>query len=250
MRINQTDISKFIGAKFGILTVISAGTKKHYLKCLCGCGVEKDVYKSSLIHGKTKTCGCKSGEFSKSNVTHGMSKTKTYQTWQHMKARCYRVSSKDYKNWGGRGISVCERWHKFENFLEDMGECPRGMSIDRIDNDGNYEPSNCRWATSKEQTNNTRQNVLIEYNGQIKTIGEWGDLLGIKAQTLKTRILCGWSIKDAFEIKANAGHVNKLIEFNGEKKSLKSHARDAHIKYGTVFSRISRGWSIEKALTK
>lgn len=133
-----------------------------YWKCLCDCGKIKMVDGNSLRRGLSKSCGCLHKEIiskmGKDRIRHGRSNKGdlTYTSWQHMKRRVLNKNSPDFPNWGGRGIKVCERWIKFENFLEDMGERPEGMTLDRIDNDGNYEPSNCKWSTRKEQNRNKR----------------------------------------------------------------------------------------------
>ena|SRR5688572_24668095 len=141
------------GKTFGKLTVVSlfstypAITKYN---CICECGKRKVVQGSALTSGHTKTCGC-------SKITHGMSYTPTYQIWQSMIQRCTNPNALNYKYYGGRGITVCERWMKFENFLEDMGERPApDLSLDRINNDGNYEPSNCEWTFLEIQNSNRR----------------------------------------------------------------------------------------------
>lgn len=154
-----------IGQKFGRLTPIKyVGKNKHskslYL-CKCDCYKEKIVLGNSLVSGRTKSCGCL-------RIKHGYSKrnnySKTYKAWRSMLGRCNNPKVSNYKNYGGRDnpITVCDRWDinkggSFENFLEDMGECPKGLSLDRINNDGSYEPNNCRWATNKEQANNKRK---------------------------------------------------------------------------------------------
>ncbi len=162
---SKIDIKK--GEKFGKLTIIkesepyitSKGQIYRQVLCNCMCGNQTIVQLSSLRTGKTKSCGCYRIEVvSKIDRTkHGKTNHPLYQTWCAMKQRCYNISSVKYKDYGGRGIKVCNRWlESFDNFLEDMGERPKGLSIDRINNDGNYELSNCRWATKQEQTDNRR----------------------------------------------------------------------------------------------
>lgn len=126
-----------------------------------------------------------------------------------MLSRCRNKNSTAYIYYGARGISVCKRWHKFENFINDMGHPKAGESIDRIDNDGDYKPSNCAWATSKTQGNNNRRNHVIKHNGDEKTLSEWSDSLGVKANTILTRIRRGWSISESLGVDAR---VNKRQE--------------------------------------
>ena len=121
-------------------------------------------------------------------LTHGMKKTRVYTIWTRMKQRCLDLNSTEYKRYGGRGIRVCERWLKFENFLADMGEPPAGMQIERRDNDGHYEPSNCRWATVKEQANNRRTNRMIEFGGERLTVTQCAERIGIPPRRLQQRL--------------------------------------------------------------
>jgi hypothetical protein len=125
-------------------------------------------------------------------------KTRTHQAWQHMKQRCADANHKDFHSYGGRGIRVCERWLRFENFLADMGEKSAGMTLDRKDNDGNYEPDNCRWASPKQQGNNTRRNLLITRKGVARTLTEWAEESGMRPQKVWERIYkLGWDIERA-----------------------------------------------------
>ena len=180
------------GQRFGKLTVLSIDSTKNkyiYWVCKCSCGNIKSIIGASLKKGHSTSCGCYAIERSKLlNSTHGMAKTRVYKSWQKMHERCENINSDAYYQYGGRGISVCTRWKSFENFLEDMGDRPAEMSLDRINYSGNYEPSNCRWATSTQQNNNMRSNNLCTYNGETYTIAQWAKIMGLPWSTMKARI--------------------------------------------------------------
>lgn len=174
-------------------TVLDANGAKWL--CRCDCGTERSVSKYDLIRGKSKNCGCvkkaKIAARNRAGATHGKTNTPEFRAWTMMKSRCYDKNQKAYKDWGGRGITVCERWREsFENFLADMGPRPSAKhSIDRYpDNDGNYEPTNCRWATVKEQGRNRRDNHLVTFSGKTLTVVEWSELTGIAHRTLVERL--------------------------------------------------------------
>lgn len=159
--------------------------------CRCDCGAEIEVLGPSLRTGRHN--GCKACPTREAACRHPL-----YDTWIAMIDRCHSPKCHAYSTYGGRGISVCERWREsFDHFCLDMGPRPPGHSIDRIDNNGNYEPSNCRWATAKEQGRNTRTNRLLEMKGQRLTLTEWAELIGIDRSTLWHRLRRGYSIERA-----------------------------------------------------
>lgn len=177
-------------------------------KCLCECGNIGTFNIKNILKGIRQSCGCLIIENSGRRI-HGQASRRTgetpeYKTWMNMLARCSDSEGlkkrKEYKNYIGRGITVCDRWKSsFQNFFDDMGRKPSSKhSIDRINNDGNYEPSNCRWATSVQQGNNRRFNKLIKINDQVKTLEEWSRDFNIKSSVARKRIESGWPIKEAF----------------------------------------------------
>lgn len=155
---------EIIGETFGRWRVLEyLGSSKY--QCECECGKQSIIHSQCLRRGTSQSCGCFKLEKLALRKTHGYSKTKTYAAWFSLKNRCLNPRYIAWKNYGGRGITVCERWLAYENFLADMGEAPEGLSLDRIDNNGDYEPGNCRWATQTEQVNNRRNNRFVMLNG-------------------------------------------------------------------------------------
>lgn len=201
--------------QFGRLTVINLGDPlvstdrsgrsriRNRVRCRCECGVIKDFFLRDIVQGITVSCGCYSREQSKirnryraRTVCHDHSHP-LRSVWWSMHVRCYNLKNSRWHRYGGRGIAVCQRWNVFENFLADMPDRPPGTSIDRIDNDGNYEPSNCRWATAKEQANNSTTARIIEFRGESLSITQLAEKYGLKPATLWARLKYGWSIEDA-----------------------------------------------------
>lgn len=198
-------IKDLTGMVYGRLTVISfshrSSCNQYYWDCLCICGNKTKVVAGNINNGHTKSCGCLSIEkASERAITHNQSKSLEHKSWRRMKTRCLNVNTPGFKNWGGRGITICDRWlNSFENFFADMGIAPSSKhSLDRIDNNGNYEPGNCRWATIIEQANNRRTNNMIEYNGETKSLSMWCVELSIKYERTRIRISKGWSAENAF----------------------------------------------------
>lgn len=183
------------GQRFGRLIVIDrAHTIKERIlwNCICDCGKNISIYGMSLRNGDTRSCGCLKIEKS---TRHGMTNKPIYNVWNSMLRRCLNKKNTSYMDYGGRGITVCERWLKFENFMEDMGERPDGLTIDRRDNNKGYSPDNCYWATKTQQGNNTRVNVFLEYKGTIKTMAEWSRIIGMTQGALRSYIRRGWSME-------------------------------------------------------
>lgn len=189
-----------VGKRFGRLVVISKANKNKWGKlswlCCCDCGKKTIVIVSDLKNSKTRSCGClHHDKITKHGHTIGHTPSKIYQSWNSMVQRCTNKNSNAYKNYGGRGITVCTRWLKFENFLDDMGECPEGFQIDRINNNDGYHPSNCQWVTPKMNNRNRRNNRLINFNGTIQCLAAWAEQTGIPRTVLEWRLNHGWSIK-------------------------------------------------------
>jgi len=168
-------IPDLIGQRFGKLVVISFHglnkQNKSMWECICDCGKHKVIRGSLLRYGTSQSCGCLR---TKSVTKHGLWGSPTYSSWHGMKQRCANPNRDVYKDYGGRGITMCERWNKFEKFLEDMGECPKGLTLDRIDNNGNYEPGNCRWVSMLEQTYNRRKNNTLTIDETKKLYHNFG----------------------------------------------------------------------------
>lgn len=198
-------LPELVGKTFGMLTILQhysckplTGKTKYTVLARCVCGTEKIIDERSVRRGRVVSCGrCAS-------KTHGMSKSKAYAIWRSMRARCNNPSHKAFHNYGGRGITVCERWLLFENFLSDMGEPPfKGASIERIDNNRGYFPDNCRWVNWVTQARNKRNNRWITIEGQTRTLAEWVSISGLKYNTVLYRIEHGWDIKDAITVPPN-----------------------------------------------
>lgn len=208
------------GLKFGRLTAVrrnGAGRQRQALwLCVCACGKEVTVMAQSLRRLRTQSCGCYATEKRRQQAAlmraqqngHGYYNSPTYKSWSSMHGRCLYSGTNGYHNYGGRGIAVCERWEKFENFLADMGERPRGTTLERKNQNGDYEPSNCRWATNGEQARNRRNNHVIEFRGVTKCLSDWASDLGITPTTL-TKRLTSWTLESALTRPKNLQKVTR-----------------------------------------
>ncbi len=160
-------------------------------RCACDCGGEKIAKSINLLSGRTKSCGCRRVA---SHIRHGHYGTRTYIRWGGMIQRCYQPSASSYAYYGGRGIAVCDRWREsFAAFMEDLGECPEGHELDRIDTNKGYEPGNCAWATRMEQMKNIRRNKWIEAFGERRHLCDWARIYDIDPATLWNRLYRGWA---------------------------------------------------------
>ena len=192
-----------IGSRYGRLIVLSNSFRAGnawFVSCQCECGAVRRFLRKDVACGHSRSCGCAGSRarIAERSTTHGMHGTPTYSTWRSMLQRCYNPKEKAFREYGARGITVCERWRaSFENFLADMGERPAGLTIDRDDVNGHYEPRNCRWATPTEQANNTRRNKLLTFGGRTQTQAEWAREIGISPGTLHARLAAGWLLQRA-----------------------------------------------------
>lgn len=190
------------GTRFGRLTPLKRdGTCRAGAMwlCECKCGNRTIVATNNLRNGHTISCGClRSANLASGlRTTHGMRDTPEYEIWASMRSRCTNPNVRVFKNYGGRGISVCERWNSFQNFYADMGQRPIGMTIDRIDNDQGYSKENCRWASLEQQQNNTRRNRFLTHNSKTMTLQQWAREIGIPRERIKHRLNLGWPIEFA-----------------------------------------------------
>jgi len=200
-----TSFIAITGQVFGSLTALERAPtqgKKVFWLCRCKCGNLTTVESYKVRTGHTTSCGCVNAErLSKGQPTHGMSKTRTYRIWSLMLHRCNHPNSPIFQHYGGRGISVCEKWNTFLGFLEDMGEAPSGLTLERVDNNLGYYKENCRWASMEDQANNTRKNRYLTANGETLSLARWARRLGVRGATIAGRLGRGWSVEDAVTIR-------------------------------------------------
>jgi hypothetical protein len=205
--------------------VVLDRVKRDYYLCRCDCGTEKVVFMGNLRSGKSKSCGCLRDQLSRlHNITHGMSYSDEYKIWHGMRTRCKNPNAIGFANYGAAGIIVCERWdNSFNAFYEDMGPRPsKDHSVDRINNEGNYEPGNCRWATGVEQSNNTSRNVFITHEGKTMTTAEFARLTGFTPLTVYR-----WVTRDKLTSEQISRKLVARQRANGNKRA-RCSASDTH----------------------
>jgi len=203
------NIQALVGTRSGKLTLVGQGNhigKHRAVLCSCDCGKTTHIYLMHFRRGNTRSCGCLQKEVvAEKNRTHGKTKTRAYKRWSWMISRA--TGKTDRKLYFDRGIRVCERWLSFENFYDDMGECPEGLSLDRINNNGNYEPINCRWASNHVQSRNRRNNVWVEFQGKSMCLTDAARAAGLSPGCVIQRRIAG--IKDLFAPSKNRTHIEK-----------------------------------------
>jgi hypothetical protein len=203
-----------LGQRYGRLVVTGRAPNKGgkdtnaRWHCECDCGSRSVAYGQDLARGKVKSCGCLNAE---RIVRHGMARTQAYRAWLQMIQRCENPNTRNYNNYGGRGIAVCDEWHDYSNFLRDMGAKPAGYTLDRRDNDKGYNKENCRWATTSQQNNNKRQQRRLTLNGRTQTVAEWvlelAPQTGLTWRTIASRLVYGWTVEQA--LTTPVGHSRK-----------------------------------------
>jgi hypothetical protein len=246
-----------VGQKFNLLTIVSSEpifkNRDIYIKCKCDCGNERYFYYYNVISNKSKSCGCYQKQ-NPSNKTHGMSGSAIYMTWNRMLSRCYNAKLERYPRYGGRGITVCERWKNFENFFNDMGYAPSPKhSLGRINNDGNYEPSNCQWETQEQQYSNTSKTIYVMFNNKKVKLMDLCKTYNIKRSTLSQRISDGVPAEIAVTYKSNELKI-KSINVDGIIKQTTEWMEFASIPISSFYYHQRKGLTdveiVKKYLTK
>lgn len=197
--------------QFNGITVASIetvpGRRDRMANCICHCGTRFSAAASKVKSGHTKSCGCLKRAAGEAHFkTHGLKNRREYNVWCAMRDRCTNPNTKQYPNYGGRGIRVCDEWMvSVEAFLRDMGDCPKGLSLERVDTNGNYEPSNCRWATITEQNRNKRNSIMVTYRGVTKNLADLAEEVGLPYKKLRYRIKEGMAADVAVPMLLEAG---------------------------------------------
>ena len=232
------------GQRFGML-VIKKMSPKGNCVCLCDCGKTHVAIVSNIVRGDTRSCGCRHLAMLKGGIrlTHGhavnRTTTREFNSWLAMRQRCNDPKSGKYPRYGGRGIVVCGQWqNSFENFLDDMGPCPKGYTLGRQDNDGPYCPGNCKWETTEEQANNRSNNRVIEFAGQQLTLARWALRVGMTYAALQSRLDRGWPLELALDprVKSRPKPPRKVKQIPAWKTEVRTCA-DCGVDFNPVGSR-------------
>lgn len=238
-----------VGSKFGSLTVTerrgSDENGQSLWLCQCDCGTEK-IVRGHDLKGGTKSCGC-SRRYHTNLYQHGLSNTRLHRIWRSIKDRCYNPNNKDYKHYGGRGITVCDEWkNDFMSFYKWALNTGYGekLTIDRIDVNGGYLPENCQWVSMIEQSNNRRNNKVITFRGESFTIAQWSRKTGVKYGDIQNRLNYGYSFEEAI----NPDFVRVYQCKNEFNQKLRELCKEKGVSYKLVYQRVRAGWDIEKAL--
>ncbi len=249
--------------RFGRLTVLAEAEPYHWNRrsyrmalCRCDCGAEKSVQPGKLKSGQTLSCGCLARErAAEVHRTHGMTHSPEYRSWLAMRNRCYREDDISFHIYGGRGISVCERWRDcFEAFYEDMGPRPPGMTLDRIEAGRNYEPANCRWATPREQADNTRVARKMLVDGSRINLSEAARRSGLSRAALRRRMRQGMPIEAAMvapiDKTQGSRHKsnNRVVEYRGRRMLLVEVADATGIEGSHLRYHLKRGRTMDEAV--
>ena len=244
------------GMVFGRLTTISKADGKRW-SCLCSCGNTTITPVQNLNSGKAKSCGCLAGEMSSARSTkHGGHGTKAYQVWDAMLQRCTNKNFKQWDDYGGRGITVCDEWMDFSNFLRDMSQPPKGFTIDRIDNNSGYNKDNCEGVSRIDQQPNRRNSHRITFNGQTKPMIEWAEILGLHIGSVHSRLQRGWTELEALGLNIRntpkrTSYVRsdaRWVEHGGKRMILAEWCKELGVNSKTVYSRLMRGATELEAL--
>lgn len=256
----RPDFKDLTDAHFDMLMVSAYAGKKVCGKilrtmwlCLCSCGNTTIVMGQSLRSGNTRSCGCL--VFKNRHRKHGMYNSRIYGIWTAMKGRCLNPRDGGYMNYGARGITVCMQWLEFPPFYDWVvthfpdGQVPKGLTLDRRENDKGYSPENCRWITRKEQNRNHRRNRFIEFNGERLCLEDWAKRIGIRGGSLLKRLRLGWSLERALHDAKQPVSYQRFITYNGRTQPLSLWAKEAGLSLKGLSSRLARDWPIHRALT-
>ena len=249
-------MGKFIdltGKRFGRLVAIKPFKKEGIIRweCQCDCGNTARPVGATLRNGTSQSCGCArdewiQGGFRGVNIKHGLFGTKIYGIWAGITTRCYNTKDSSYKSYGARGIKMADEWrHDPVRFHQDVGDPPEGMTLDRIDVNGDYTPSNVRWATYKEQANNKRNNVRLTHEGVTKTLTEWAEAIGMSPSGFRDRLKV-MTLGEAITKPNTPKNVKHTLM--GENKTINEWAEYAGIEPKTLRQRLKDGWPLEKAI--